>query len=124
MEKCIFCEIASGNIKSYKVYENETVFAFLDIHPAGKYHTLVIPKNHYKNIFEIPEEDLLEIISVVRKLSVLYHQKLGIENLQIISSNGVEAQLVPRAQNDGQNIKWITHPEFAVEYDELVEKLK
>ena len=133
MEKCIFCEISKSNIKSYKVYENEKVFAFFDIHPISKYHTLVIPKNHYKNIFEIPAKELQEVISAVKELSILYNQKLGIENIQIISSNGVEAQqdvphihfhIVPRSNNDGQDIKWTTHPEFVAEYEQLLEKLK
>ena len=53
MEDCIFCQIASGNAKSWKVYETDNAYAFLDIHPVNEYHTLVIPKRHYVNIFDI-----------------------------------------------------------------------
>ena len=53
MEDCIFCQIASGNAKSWKVYETDHAYVFLDIHPVNEYHTLVIPKRHYVNIFDI-----------------------------------------------------------------------
>lgn len=52
MDNCIFCKIVRGDEKSYKVYENENVYAFLDIHPASKYHTLIVPKKHYKDVFD------------------------------------------------------------------------
>ena len=68
MRDCIFCKIIEGEAKSWKVYENESVYAFLDIHPVNEYHTLVIPKNHYDNIFDIPEHELKEVIGVIKKL--------------------------------------------------------
>jgi len=51
----------------------------LDIHPVNKYHTLIIPKKHYKNIFDVPEKELKEVLAVVRQLAKLYEQKLGIK---------------------------------------------
>ena len=92
----------------------------------------MIPKVHYENIFDIPEKELKEVIAVVRKISKLYKEKLGIRHLQIIHSNGREGQqdvfhihfhIVPRKQGDGQNIKWITHPEWTKDYDTMVKKL-
>jgi histidine triad (HIT) family protein len=133
MEKCIFCEIAKGNEKSWKVFEDEHVYAFLDIHPVSKYHTLIIPKKHYENIFDTPSEELEKVIAVIKKLVDVYKEKLGIENVQIVNSSGVEAQqdvfhthfhIVPRSKTDGQDIKWNTHPEWTSEYDEMLAKLK
>lgn len=133
MNSCIFCKIVKGEAKSWKVYETEDVYAFLDIHPASKYHTLVIPKKHYTNIFDIPEKELKAIISVVKKVSKLYEEKLGIHNIQIISNSGAEAQqevfhlhfhIVPRKSGDGQNIRWITHPEWINDFDNMIEKIK
>ena len=69
MKDCIFCQIVRGESPSWKVYENNHVYAFLDINPASRYHTLIIPKKHYVNIFDVPDEDLREVISVVGKLS-------------------------------------------------------
>ena len=132
MSNCIFCKIVEGKTKSWKVYENESVYAFLDIHPVNEYHTLVIPKNHYENIFDVPENELINIISVVKQLVTLYNQKLGIKNVQIINSSGSEAQqdvfhlhfhIVPRKKGDNQNVKWITHPEWVEKYDQLLKDL-
>ena len=118
MNDCIFCKIIHGEAPSWKVFENEQVYAFLDIHPASRYHTLVIPKKHYENIFDIPEEELKEVIAVVKKIAKLYEAKLGIKNLQIINSNGVEGQqhvfhihfhLVPRKRGDSQNIRCLLY---------------
>lgn len=133
MSNCIFCKIVKGKAKSWKVYENESVYAFLDIHPVNEYHTLVIPKNHYESIFDIPENELKEVMAVVKKLVTLFNSKLGIRNVQIINCSGPEAQqdvfhvhfhIVPRKKGDNQDVKWITHPEWVEKYDQLLESLK
>jgi len=132
MNDCIFCQIVAGKSPSWKVYENEHVYAFLDIHPASRYHTLVIPRKHYENIFDIPERELKEVMAVVRKLARLYREKLEIHHLQIVNSNGKEGQqdvfhihfhIVPRNQGDGQNIRWTTHPEWRDDFDEMLAKI-
>lgn len=132
MNDCIFCKIAKGEIKSWKVYEDENVFAFLDIHPVNEYHTLVIPKKHYENIFDAPEEELKNVMSVIKKLTNLYSEKLGLKNVQIINSSGSEAQqdvfhihfhIVPRKSGDGQDVRWTTHPEYTERYDEMLKKI-
>ncbi|MCG2689406.1 HIT family protein [Candidatus Parcubacteria bacterium] len=133
MGKCVFCKIVSEEIKAWKVFENDHALAFLDIHPASKYHTLVIPKKHYENIFDIPDMELKEVIGIVKKLTTLYKTKLGIENVQIINSSGSEAQqdvfhfhfhIVPRKSGDGQDIVWKTHPEWTATFDRLISDLK
>ena len=133
MSDCIFCKIVAGEAQSWKVYENDSVYAFLDIHPVSEYHTLIIPKKHYENIFDIPEKELTEVILVVKKLAGLYHRQLGINHLQIINSSGAEAQqhvfhihfhIVPRQRGDGQDVKWTTHPEWTTKYDQLLARIK
>ncbi|MBT8220347.1 MAG: HIT family protein [Bacteroidia bacterium] len=133
MIDCIFCKIIKGEAASWKVFENEHVYAFLDINPASRYHTLVIPKDHYENIFDIPEKDLKEVMAVVRKISRQYKEKLGIENLQIINSNGAEGQqdvfhihyhIVPRRRGDGQSIRWTTYPEWRSDFDAMLKELE
>ena len=66
---CIFCQIASGNIPSYKIYEDENVLAILDISQATKGHTLVIAKEHYKNLYDIDEVLAGNIFRVVPKIA-------------------------------------------------------
>jgi histidine triad (HIT) family protein len=133
MKDCIFCKIVRGEVKSWKVLENEHVFAFLDIHPTNPYHTLVIPKKHYINIFDTPLAELQAIMSMLKTLADLYQEKLGISDVQIINSSGAEAQqdvfhthfhLVPRKTGDGQDIHWQTHPELQSQFDLLLKPLR
>jgi histidine triad (HIT) family protein len=133
VKSCIFCEIAAGTARSRKVYADERVCAFFDINPVSIYHTLVIPKNHYQDIFELPEQELLAVMAVVKKLVDLYHDQLGIKNVQIIHSSGAEAQqdvfhvhfhIVPRHEGDDQDIRWKTHPEWVKQFDQWLEKLR
>lgn len=132
MNNCIFCKIVKGEANSYKILETDKACAFLDIHPVSRYHTLVIPKAHFESVFDISEEALKEVIGLVKKVCKLYEDKLGIKNVQIINSNGKEAQqdvfhmhfhIVPRSKEDGQNIEWKTYPELRKEFDEMLRKL-
>ncbi|MEL7532361.1 MAG: HIT family protein [Bacteroidota bacterium] len=133
MDNCIFCKIVRGEAPSWQVMESEDAYAFLDIHPASRYHTLIIPKKHYRDIFDIPEAELQSVIALSRRVAKLYEEKLGIKNLQIINSSGAEAQqdvfhihfhIVPRKGGDGQSVRWTTHPEWVKDYDEMIERLQ
>lgn len=91
MEECIFCKIVKGEIPSEKVYEDEEVLAFKDIHPATPIHILVIPKKHYENILEVPEED-----TIVSKIGVAMNKiakKLQIDQagFRIINNCGKDS---------------------------------
>ena len=68
MSDCLFCKIIDGNIPSYTIYENEFVKCFLDINPKSAAHTLVIPKKHYTDIFDIDLETLNHINEGVKKV--------------------------------------------------------
>lgn len=67
MSDCIFCKIIDGSIPSTKVYEDENVYAFMDVFPLTKGHTLLIPKQHVQDLFEMPED--------VAKIFTLLHLK-------------------------------------------------
>ena len=70
MDNCIFCKIISGEIPSSKVYEDDKVLAFLDISQATKGHTLVIPKEHVRNILEMSAATAETVLAVFQKLPV------------------------------------------------------
>ncbi len=133
MENCIFCKIVKQEAPSWKVYETDSVYAFLDINPVNEYHTLVIPKKHYRDIFDIPAETLAEMSKVIKHITTLYREKLGMANVQIVNSSGAQAQqdvfhihfhIVPRHAGDGQNIRWKPHPEWREKFDQLLEALQ
>ena len=88
MEDCIFCKIIKGEIPCYKIYEDEKVLAFLDIHALSKGHILVVPKKHVENIFEVETEELKALILVVQKLSRRIKEKLNPEGINILQRNG------------------------------------
>jgi len=133
MASCIFCKIAEGEAESWTVYEDELVKAFFDINPASEGHTLIIPKKHYENIYEIPENVLERIIIVVKKLAIVYKKALDVKAVNISHASGKEAQqdvfhfyihLVPRYENDKLNLWYQTQPEVKANFDKILEKTK
>lgn len=107
---CIFCEIIKGNIPSNKVYEDDNVYAFLDIMPISYGHTLVIPKEHYANIEDIPEDGLAKLIAGVKKVGGALKSGMGVAGYNIIENNDpvsgqiiphIHFHVIPRERNDG-----------------------
>lgn len=88
MNDCIFCKIVKGEIHSYKIYEDDDVYAFLDINSVSRGHTLVVPKEHYADIFEIPEDLLSKVNIVVKKLSSRIKERLECDGINILQNNG------------------------------------
>lgn len=96
MNNCIFCAIASGEIPSFKVYEDELVLAYLDINPFTKGHTLVIPKVHSTGLLDTSDETLAVIISRVKKVAAHLKAALPCDGFNILQNNGEAAgQTVP-----------------------------
>ncbi len=111
---CIFCEILNGNIPCNKVFENDNFIAILDAFPANEGHTLIIPKKHFENIFEIDGEILKEGYFIAQKIANSIKKSFGIENINILQNNGALAgqtvnhfhiHIVPRKENDNVIIK-------------------
>ena len=109
---CIFCKIIKGEIPSYKIYENECVYAFLDIAKDCYGHTLVIPKNHSENLFDTEEKDLCEVIKAT-KLIANHYKNLGFDAVNIINASGKAAEqsvfhlhfhIIPRKEADGLKV--------------------
>ncbi len=132
MEECIFCRIIKGEIPSNKVYEDEQVFAFLDIAPVNPGHTLVIPKKHYKNIEEIPEDLLSNLMSVVKKVGLGVKKGLPSEGYNIgLNNDPVAGQVVshlhfhiiPRKSDDGLHL-WPGKEYQEGEATQILEKIR
>lgn len=90
MESCIFCKIIAGEIPSTKIYENDDVLAFLDIKPINPGHTLVIPKKHYVNIHDMPDEMVGKVAIVAKKIADAI-LKIGAKGVNIGMNNGAHA---------------------------------
>ena len=107
MDNCIFCKIIKGEIPSYTIYENDNIKVFMDINPIAKGHSLVIPKKHYTNLFDIDAEVLREIDDVIKELYPKFKENIGAEGLTRMQNNelGQEVKhyhmhLIPRYSND------------------------
>jgi len=114
-DNCIFCKIANGDIPSKTLYEDEKCRVILDVGPATEGHALILTKNHYMNLFELPEEDALHVMSVAKRMSLVMKEKLNCEGLNIVQNNGEAAgqtvfhfhmHLIPRFKTDNQIIGW------------------
>ena len=98
MNDCVFCKIAQGEIPADKIYEDDNFFAFLDINPVNYGHALVTPKNHYENIYSLPDEILCNIGLLVKKISIAVKQGVNANGINIIMNNdGAAGQIVPHA---------------------------
>ncbi|MFK2825859.1 HIT family protein [Bacillus sp. B190/17] len=119
MSDCIFCKIINGEIPSAKVYEDEEVYAFLDISQVTKGHTLVIPKKHKKNIFEFSPEEAGRLFQRVPAIAEALKAAYKPDGLNILNNNGETAgqtvfhyhlHLIPRfGQDDGFHPVFKTH---------------
>ena len=90
-EGCIFCKIVRKQAPASQIYEDETVMSFLDIRPLNLGHTLVIPKTHYVNIFDIPEKELAAVHKVAKLISFAIKKATIADGISIIQQNGKAA---------------------------------
>lgn len=133
MEECIFCKIVSGEVPSYKVYEDEKTLAFLDINPINIGHALVIPKNHVAKISSARDNDLIALALALKKVTGAMEKSLDIDNLNVFVNQGRDAgQLVPHLhyhitpRHKGDGIKFDV-PQRKLEkeeFEEIAEKIR
>jgi len=88
MEDCIFCKIVKGDIPCFKVYEDDRVLAFEDVNPISEGHTLIIPKAHAENIWEISNEDLTAIHLASKKVADAIKEVLASASVAVLQLNG------------------------------------
>ncbi|MGG4490429.1 HIT family protein [Metabacillus idriensis] len=121
MSGCIFCKIVNGEIPGAKVFENEHVVAFLDISQVTKGHTLVIPKVHKENIYDLTPDIARNVFEVVPKIANSIKKQFEPVGMNILNNNGEKAgqsvfhyhiHLIPRyGKGDGFGAVWKTHTE-------------
>lgn len=85
---CIFCKIVSGELPSYKVFEDARTLAFLDINPIQPGHTLVIPKRHHKDLLDTPDELLQDLIAVCKKVGGAVKEAMSVDAFNLSMNNG------------------------------------
>jgi histidine triad (HIT) family protein len=115
-EPCIFCQIVQKEAPANVVYEDDKVIAFMSINPISVGHTLVVPKKHYENICEIPEEEVAYLHKIVKKIAHAVNKAVDAEGIRIVQNNGEAAgqvifhmhvHIIPMSKGR----QWVHYPE-------------
>lgn len=131
-ENCIFCKIANGEIPSKTLYEDDDFRVILDLGPATKGHALILPKEHYNNLYDISDDAAGKVLVLAKKMIHKITDKLGCEGFNIVQNNGDLAgqtifhfhlHLIPRYHADGQTILWKPQEITSEELEEIKNKI-
>lgn len=115
-DDCIFCKLANNVYPTNSIYEDDFFNVILDVGPATKGHALILPKEHYANLYEMPEDLLQKAIVLAKKMAVHMTERLNCDGFNLVQNNGEAAgqtvfhfhiHLIPRYKDDHQNINWI-----------------
>jgi histidine triad (HIT) family protein len=116
---CIFCRIVAGELPSIRVDEDERTVAFLDIAPATRGHTLVIPRAHARDLLEVAPEDLAACAATAQRVAARMGERLGAAGVNLLNSCGAAAwqtvfhfhvHVIPRYADDPLRLPWVPEP--------------
>ena len=132
-ENCIFCKIANGEIPSTTVYEDDDFRVILDLSPASKGHALILPKEHYANLYELPDEAASKVLIVAKNVVAKMTKALGCDGYNLVQNNGEAAgqtvfhfhmHLIPRYQEDQVGLGWKMGELTDADREDILAKLK
>jgi histidine triad (HIT) family protein len=115
-DDCIFCKIIAGELPARIVRRDERTVAFMDIAPATYGHTLVVPRNHSRNLLEIEPEDLTAVALASQQVAIRAQERLGAAGINLINSCGAAAwqtvfhfhmHVIPRYEDDPLKLPWV-----------------
>ena len=124
MDNCIFCKIAAGEIPSRKIYEDKDLIAIMDLNPTSKGHSLIIPKEHCTNIYDIDEDIAAKVMKTAKKLATKMTVALNCDGFNLLQNNGETAgqtmfhfhmHLIPRYKDADNNMLKFTSVSFSDE---------
>lgn len=130
---CIFCKIANGEIPSATIYENSDFRVILDVAPANRGHALIIPREHFKDIFDIDALTAGKLFSLATEVARAMKSVLHCDGMNIVQNNGIVAgqtvfhfhlHLIPRYENDNVNIGWQPGDSAPGELQELAKEIR
>ena len=133
MSDCIFCKIANGEIPSTTLYEDEDFRVILDMGPATRGHALLLPKEHYANLFELDDELAAKALVTAKKVAARMKDALGADGFNLVQNNGECAgqtvfhfhmHMIPRYKDDKVGLGWKMGELSDADRDEILAKLK
>ena len=132
-DNCIFCKISAGEIPSATLYEDDDFRVILDLGPASKGHALILPKKHYANLYEIPDETAGAAMVLAKKVGTAMKEALGCAGLNVVQNNGEAAgqtvfhfhmHLIPRYEKDQVGLSWTPGTLTDEVKEEVLDKVK
>lgn len=132
-ENCIFCKIANGEIPAATLYEDEDFRVILDLGPASKGHALILPKEHYANLYELDDEVASKVLVLAKKMITKLTDVLGCDGYNLVQNNGEVAgqtvhhfhmHLIPRYEGDQVGLTWTPGTLNEEDKEEILSKLK
>lgn len=132
MSGCIFCQIVAGRLPSYRVLEDEHAVAFLDIAPASPGHTLIVPREHVRDVWEISEAAHGHVARMVHRVAALVTAALAPDGVNIVHSTGeaagqevfhFHAHVVPRWHDDDLRPMWSSQPAPGQVLERILERI-
>jgi histidine triad (HIT) family protein len=116
---CLFCKIVAGELPSTRVDEDERTVAFMDINPATRGHALVIPREHYRDLLEVPADELAATMTAAQRLASRARERFGAAGINLLNSCGAAAwqtvfhfhfHVIPRYDDDPLRLPWRPEP--------------
>ena len=114
-DNCIFCKLANGEISTATLYEDDDFRVILDAGPAAKGHALILPKEHYANLYELDDEVAAKVLPLAKKMITKLTDILGCDGYNLVQNNGEAAgqtvfhfhlHMIPRYKDDGVGLTW------------------
>ena len=132
-DDCIFCKLSNGDIPTNALYEDDVVKVIFDLNPASKGHVLILPKNHFDDIYSMDDATAAHVFQVAVKVAKAMKETLGCEGLNIVQNNGEIAgqtvfhfhmHLIPRYEGDGVGLNWTPGNLSDEDKEEILHKVK
>ncbi len=132
-DDCIFCKLANGVFATNSIYEDEDFNVILDASPANEGHALILPKEHFTDVFDIDEELLGKAMKLAKKVASRQTEVLKCDGVNIIQNNKEAAgqsvlhyhlHVIPRFKDDNQKMLWTPHEADEIKQKEICAKLK
>ena len=133
LQDCVFCRIVAGEIPCFKLYEDEDTLAFMDINPASAGHSLAIPKRHYPDVYQLPDELLAATAATARRVARAINDVLQPAGLNLVQANGPGAaqsvlhfhmHILPRGVDDGLKLNWGLRPGDMSQIEEFCDRIR
>ncbi|MGW0803357.1 HIT family protein [Nonomuraea sp. NPDC002799] len=132
MDECVFCQIVAGRASAYRVTEDDHAVAFLDIAPATPGHTLIVPRGHARDLWELSEDACAQVARLVHRVSALLRAALAPDGLSVTHATGeaagqevfhFHAHVVPRWQGDDARMMWRSRRASPEELQEMLARI-